>query len=209
MNRLKILAARTWTLVFAIIALGSAIVAYAATPVPNIFVNNTVADATLVNANFQDLVNQLNAAVPPGAIFPYAGATAPPGFLLCDGSAVNRTTQAALFAAIGTAWGVGDGSTTFNLPDLRGQFLRGVDDGSAGLDPDAPRTLGSVQLQTNTSHGHVVSQSNLHNATFCPGTFGYQSGSACTPATFSTGASAGVPGETRPVNAAVNYIIKL
>jgi len=56
---------------------------------------------------------------PPGVISQYAGATAPTGYLLCQGQAVNRTTYAALFAVIGTTYGAGDGSTTFNLPDLR------------------------------------------------------------------------------------------
>ena len=58
-------------------------------------------------------------ALPAGVIVPYGGASAPAGWLLCDGSAISRTTYAALFAAIGTAFGTGDGSTTFNLPDMR------------------------------------------------------------------------------------------
>ena len=64
---------------------------------------------------------------PPGVILPYGGAVAPDGWLMCDGYAVNRTTYASLFAAIGTAWGNGDNSTTFNLPDMRGRFPRGKD----------------------------------------------------------------------------------
>jgi microcystin-dependent protein len=63
--------------------------------------------------------------LPPGVIMPFAGASTPSGYLFCDGSEVSRTTYAALFAALGTAWGEGDGSTTFNLPDLRYKFLRG------------------------------------------------------------------------------------
>lgn len=62
----------------------------------------------------------------PGIIFDYAGATAPNGFLLCYGQAVSRTTYAALFAVIGVAFGAGDGSTTFNVPDLRGYVAAGV-----------------------------------------------------------------------------------
>jgi len=76
-------------------------------------------------------------AAPPGAIMAYAASTAPTGWLLCDGSAVSRTTYATLFAAISTVWGTGDGSTTFNVPDLRGQFLRGYDSrvpGSGAVD---------------------------------------------------------------------------
>lgn len=65
---------------------------------------------------------------PSGVVLPYAGAAAPSGWMLCYGQAVSRTTYAALFTAIGTAYGVGDGSTTFNLPDLRGRVPGGKDD---------------------------------------------------------------------------------
>jgi microcystin-dependent protein len=81
--------------------------------------------------NVQDAINQLqilvNAVIPPGSIFPYAAPTAPDGFLLCYGQAVPRTTYSNLFALIGTTYGKGDGSTTFNLPDLRGRTLIGLD----------------------------------------------------------------------------------
>lgn len=65
---------------------------------------------------------------PVGALMPYAGNTAPSGWLLADGSAVSRTTYASLFAVLGTTYGAGDGSTTFNLPDLRGRVPAGKDD---------------------------------------------------------------------------------
>lgn len=68
------------------------------------------------------------AQIPIGASLPFWGGTTPPGWLLCNGQAVSRTTYALLFAAIGTAYGVGDGSTTFNLPDARGRALFGRDD---------------------------------------------------------------------------------
>jgi len=91
------------------------------------------------------------AGVPAGVFVPYAGETAPAGWLLCDGSAVSRTTYATLFAAIGEAYGTGDGSTTFNLPDMRGEFLRGWDNGR-GI--DSGRALGSAQSGQNQSHAH-------------------------------------------------------
>jgi microcystin-dependent protein len=65
--------------------------------------------------------------VPPGTIIDFAGGTAPTGYLLCNGQAVSRTQLSRLFAAIGTTWGAGDGSTTFNLPDLRGRATFGRD----------------------------------------------------------------------------------
>ncbi len=73
--------------------------------------------------------------VPVGAVFSFAGSTVPEGYLLCNGAQISRSTYSALFSAIGTAHGNGDGSTTFNLPDYRGRFLRGRANGS-GLDPD-------------------------------------------------------------------------
>ena len=80
--------------------------------------------------------------VPIGAVFHFAASTAPTGFLKANGAAVSRTTYAALFAITGTTYGVGDGSTTFNLPDLRGEFIRGWDD-ARGI--DASRAFGSAQ----------------------------------------------------------------
>ena len=76
------------------------------------------------------------------AVLYFAGQTAPVGWLKANGAAVSRTAYAALFAAIGTTYGAGDGSTTFNLPDLRGEFMRGWDDGR-GIDHG--RVLGSAQ----------------------------------------------------------------
>ena len=66
-------------------------------------------------------------AVPAGVVVPFAGATSPSGWLLCHGQAVSRTDYGALFTAIGTTYGTGDGSTTFNLPDLRGRVVAGLD----------------------------------------------------------------------------------
>jgi len=79
---------------------------------------------------------------PAGAVQYFAMASAPTGWLKADGSAVSRTDYANLFTAIGTMFGLGDGTTTFNLPDLRGEFVRGFDDGRG---VDAGRILGSAQ----------------------------------------------------------------
>lgn len=68
--------------------------------------------------------------IPAGVMHQYAGATAPSGYLLCDGSAVSRTTYAALFAVLSTTYGAGNGSTTFNLPDLRGRVPMGAGTGT-------------------------------------------------------------------------------
>lgn len=63
---------------------------------------------------------------PAGIVMPFAGSTAPQGYLLCDGSAVSRTDYSDLFTAIGTTYGAGDGETTFNVPDLSGRVVLGV-----------------------------------------------------------------------------------
>jgi len=81
-------------------------------------------------------------AVPIGAVNTFAMNSAPSGWLSCDGSAVSRTTYSGLFSAVGTTYGAGDGSTTFTLPDLRGEFVRGLD-GGRGV--DSGRSLGSAQ----------------------------------------------------------------
>jgi microcystin-dependent protein len=94
-------------------------------------------------------------AVVAGTVVPYAGTAAPEGWLLCDGSAVSRTTYAALFAAIGISHGLGDGVNTFNLPDYRGRFLRGADL-AAGRDPDAgSRTAMNFGGSTGDNVGSV------------------------------------------------------
>jgi len=78
-----------------------------------------------------------------GTVIWFAANTAPTGYLKANGANVSRTTYASLFAAIGTVFGVGDGSTTFGLPDLRGEFIRGWDDGRG---VDSGRAFGSAQL---------------------------------------------------------------
>jgi microcystin-dependent protein len=86
--------------------------------------------------------------VPAGAITAFAASSPPSGWLTCDGSAVSRTTYAALFAVLGSTWGAGDGSTTFNVPDLRGQFLRGFDSRATATSQDTTFVSG---ITTNTS----------------------------------------------------------
>lgn len=99
-----------------------------------------------VPASYSQLLSAIqqlvSASVPAGFPFFFAGASVPPGWLVSDGAAVSRVAYAKLFAAIGTTYGAGDGSTTFNLPDLRSEFLRGLD---AGRGVDAGRVLGSMQ----------------------------------------------------------------
>lgn len=115
-----------------------------------------------------DAVNfgQLSSAVPSGAFFPFAGSTLPSGYLWCAGQAISRTTYANLFAAIGTEWGSGNGSTTFNVPDFRGRVPAGKDNmgGSAAgrltsqIDGDNLGSYGGAETVTLTS-AHIPSHS--------------------------------------------------
>lgn len=89
-----------------------------------------------------------------GQVCFFAMPTPPLGFLKCNGAAVSRSTYSALFNAIGTLYGAGNGSTTFNLPDARGEFIRGWDDGRG---VDAGRGIGSWQAGQMPSHTHRVS----------------------------------------------------
>ena len=101
------------------------------------------------------------ASSPTGSIITYGASTPPDGYLECDGSAISRATYADLFAVIGVNWGAGDGSTTFNIPDLRGEFLRGWDNGRA---VDAGRAFASWQNWQLSAHIHSipVKQSPIH-----------------------------------------------
>jgi microcystin-dependent protein len=109
----------------------------------------------LVVGNSSQVGGQTDAMLaPPGMVAVFARDTAPAGWLVANGAAVSRTTYAALFAAIGTRWGAGNGSSTFNLPDLRGLFFRAWD---AGRGQDPGRAFGSTQASANLSHSHTAS----------------------------------------------------
>lgn len=137
---------------------------------------------------------------PPGMVSYFAGTSAPAGWLVAGGTTVSRTTYAALFAVIGITYGAGDGSTTFRLPDLRGEFIRGVD-GGRGV--DVGRVLGSSQADDLKAHTH-----NAPTSTGVAGAFEVAGGafnvdySPAVP-TSSTGGS-----ETRPRNIALLPCIK-
>lgn len=91
--------------------------------------------------------------VPVGTVIHVAMSSAPTGYLKANGANVSRATYSALFTAIGTTFGAGDGSTTFTLPDLRAEFIRGLDD-SRGV--DTGRALGSAQADAFESHNHTI-----------------------------------------------------
>jgi microcystin-dependent protein len=107
-----------------------------------------------------------------GMVQMYAGATAPSGWLICDGAAINRITYSALFDAIGTAWGVGDGSTTFNIPDLRGAAPAGVGT-STGYTEDETIALGTKYNDQAQEHIHPLAVDGASGATAASDGAGY------------------------------------
>jgi len=165
---------------------------------------------------------------PPGVVQPFAGSTSPAGWLLCDGAPVSRPianggtvdTYKALYDAVGTTWGVGNGTTTFNIPDFRGMFLRGtgsngikkMSDGSTYFDGS---TLGTYQEDRIQSHGHGTlgaydtGGSNYGSMTTSIGnslnrysgaTYNFQEAGSAGPV------RSGL--DTKPASYSINYIIK-
>lgn len=107
-------------------------------------------------------------SVPAGTVLPFAGGVAPAGYVFCDGSAISRTTFSNLFAAIGTTYGVGDGSTTFNVPDLRGRVVAGFDSGNATgrLNSAAAGGIGAAglgQVGGEQAHADTINELPVHN----------------------------------------------
>jgi microcystin-dependent protein len=101
--------------------------------VVNIYMGATVGDKALFSYDTTTGAVTWNSGIPAGVMWDYGGLVAPPGFYLCDGSLKSRTTDALLFAAISTAYGSGDGSTTFALPDCRGRVTAMLDGGQGRL----------------------------------------------------------------------------
>ena len=169
----------------------------------------------------------LTAAVPTGSVHQMATTVVPAGYLKCNGAAISRTTYADLFAVIGTTWGAGDGSTTFNVPELRGEFVRGWDDGR-GI--DSGRSFASSQSSRNLAHTHGATSTVNdpgHNHSYRrhaeverdggnrdtadddrENTANVNTSNATTGITVSTNIASSGGADARPRNIALMYVIK-
>lgn len=137
---------------------------YSTTPSANTSINGINLAEGCNASGINDAIRQLMAdaatfagqsAMPSGSIQAFAGATPPSGWLLCDGSAVSRTTYATLFSVVGTTNGAGDGSTTFNLPDFRGKVIVGAGGGYTlgATGGEATHTLSVSEVPSETVTG--------------------------------------------------------
>jgi len=225
-----------------VLAAGAVVVA----SVPHAFTPGETLSASNLNSNFAALDQRLaalEAGLPAGTIVAYGGPSAanadagaaalPPGWLLCDGSAVSRTTYAPLFAAVGINFGGGDGINTFNVPDLRGRTVIGAGHGAGLTARPLAQTLGEETHTLSTSempaHNHALTDPGHTHAVAGQVAF-YSSTSSCgvycgtqqapinfasgTGATATTGitvqsAGAGAPHNLMQPSMALNYLIKL
>lgn len=175
---------------------------------------------TLVKGDKTQLLQAILSAVQPvtptgadiGQISAFGQANPPSGWIKCNGAAISRTVYANLFAAIGVTFGTGNGSTTFNVPDLRGEFVRGLDDGRG---VDGSRQIGSSQGHQFQTHAHGAVGSILNGAVATnAGQAGRNSvvsyaDPAGTAKVNTTAPLNGTSGsETRPRNVALPYFIK-
>jgi microcystin-dependent protein len=167
--------------------------------------DGTIADADLSTST----ANKLRDV---GEIITYAGSTCPNGSVEADGSAVSRTTYSALFAVIGETWGDGDNATTFEVPDLRGRFLRGWDHGST-RDPDAAsRTADNGGGNSGDNVGSWQDhdfEAHTHSEEGVSGSFSFSSGGGNSDAQNDVTNTSGSTGgnETRPENSYVLFCV--
>ena len=136
--------------------------------------------------------------LPSGMLAPFAGSTAPDGWLLSDGTAISRTTYASLFAIIGTTYGSGNGTTTFNLPDLRGRVAAGLDN-MGGTDAgrlDITNTAGTVVGSQYVTLSSANLPTHTHTINHDHGAFGTTDGAGTHQHVIDSGGHYYVPGGT-------------
>ena len=184
---------------------------------------NHIKDGSVTAAKLDSAA--VSVLMPTASLMPYAGSAAPTGYLLCDGAAISRTTYSDLFGIVGTTYGVGDGSTTFNIPDLRGRVIAGQDDmgGTSanrltsqpgGLNGDTLGATGGSETHLLTaaesglpSHNHTIPIQN-----FAGGNTPRDGGTGASTQTKTTGNAGGDDASSAHNNVQptiiLNYIIK-
>lgn len=188
--------------------------------------DNSDAVRTATDNNNTTLSASISALLPAGSIVMHGGTT-PSGWLTCDGAAVSRTTYAALFAVIGTTYGAGDASTTFNVPNFTSKMVRGNTPGT-GAGSDTHVHAGPSHTHTGPSHTHTVSKGGAYSYNGTGTTLGYigissgedsyyssrpstqdfTTSSDGTGATGAEGTGNTGSGSTLPAYTAVSFIIK-
>jgi len=171
--------------------------------------------------NASDLNDLLKLLNPTGTILLWSTDTAPTAYILCDGAAISRTTFADLFAVIGTTYGVGDGSTTFNLPDMRGRLPLGQDDmggtpADRVTDAQADALAGSLGAEKHTltvgqMPGHSHDPPSLFNNVACTDAgsgFGWGQGAAGSNGPPTSDKGGGLSHNNLQPSLTLNYIIK-
>lgn len=165
--------------------------------------NASETELTAATSNISALTSALALAAPIGAIVAWAKNTAPTSWLECNGAAVSRTTYATLFAITGTTFGAGNGTTTFNIPDLRGEFVRGWDNGR-GI--DSGRAFGDAQNDGFKDHTHLITPPTASGEAGQGATTTGSLGGGEAVTAYSSGSTGTT--ETRPRNISLMYIIR-
>ena len=166
---------------------------------------NSITSTYATKEELANTNNELKSVVPVGIILPYGGINAPDGYLLCDGREVSRIEYSALFKVIGTSFGNGNGTDTFNVPDMRESVPVGIDaSGRADNGDHDIYTLGQFKKDQMQSHTHIVKQS----VGFQVSGVGYAVSSLGNNEVTTTGASGRTGTTTHGKQVGVNYIIK-
>ena len=169
--------------------------------------NPSVAEINKVtDDNMNEIKDTINTNTPVGSISLFAGTTAPNGWLICDGSAVSRTTYANLFSVIGTTYGTGDGSTTFNIPNLKGRVPVGLDSSDTSFDTIGE--TGGEKTHTLTvdelpKHKHDISTWQYYNQS----PSGLKVAKTYNNADGASGSETGIAGNNQPHNNMQPYIV--
>lgn len=166
-----------------------------------------------VDENFRLPPDVMKTIIPPGSLLQYGGDTAPPGFAIADGAEVSRVgTYAGVFEAYGTKFGEGDGSTTFNLPDLRGRVIVGYDVSQIEFN-QIGKEGGSKEVTLSVAELPAHTHSQVRNLNGAPSTMG-SGGTPAFPVTGDTTTNTGSAGngeahENMPPFVVMNYLVKL